>query len=80
MLMNVLTKSNVHFKLNIKHLSSSQNEFASSKSMQNFLKMFNDVFKIADVQKLKSATSAKNFEKTFESVTSKSNVHVNAFI
>ena len=80
MLMNVLTKSNAHFKLNIKHLSSSQNELASSKSMQNFLKMFDDVFKIADVQRLKSATSARNFKKTLESVTSKSNVHANAFI
>ena len=80
MFMNVLTKSNAHFKLNIKHLSSSQNEFASSKSMQNSLKMSDDVFKIADVQKLKSATSARNFEKTFESVTSRSSAHVNAFI
>ena len=80
MFMNVSTKSNAHFKLNIKHLSSSQNELTSSKSMQNSLKMFNDVFKIADVQKLKSATNAKDFEKTFKSVTLKLNIHVNAFI
>ena len=80
MLMNVSTKSNAHFKLNIKHLSLSQNELTSSKSMQNSLKMFNNVFKIADIQKLKSATSARNFKKTFESVTSKSNVYANAFI
>ena len=78
--MNVLMKSNVYFKLNIKHLSSSQNEFASSKSMQNSLKMSDDVFKIADVQKLKFATNAKNFEKMFENVTLRLNVHVNAFI
>ena len=78
--MNVLTRSNAHFKLNIKHLSSSQNEFASSKSMQNSLKMFDDVFKITDVQKLKSATSAKDFEEMFENVTSRLNVYVNAFI
>ena len=80
MLINVLTRSNIHFKLNIKHLSSSQNEFASSKNMQNFLKMSDDVFKIINVQKLKSATNARNSEKTFESVTSKSNAYVNAFI
>ena len=80
MFMNVLTKSNVHFKLNIKHLSSSQNELASSKNMQNFLKMFDDVFKITDVQKLKFAMSARNFEKTFENVTSRLNAHANAFI
>ena len=42
--------------------------------------MSDDVFKIADVQKLKSATSARSSEKTFESVTSKSSVYVNAFI
>ena len=78
--MNVSTRSNAHFKLNIKHLSSSQNELASSKNMQNSLKMSDDVFKITNVQKLKSATNAKDSEKMFESVTSRSNVHVNAFI
>ena len=78
--MNVLTKSNIHFNLNIKHLSSSQNEFTSSKSMQNSLKMFVDVFKITNVQKFKSATNAKDFIKTFENVMSKSNVHINVFI
>ena len=76
----MLTRLNAHFKLNIKHLSSSQNEFTLSKSMQNSLKMFNDVFKIADVQKLKSATRARNFIKTFESVMSKLSAHINVFI
>ena len=80
MFMNVSMKSNAHFKLNIKHLSSSQNKFASSKSMQNSLKMSDVVFKIVDVQKLKSATSARNFIKTFENVMSRLNVHTNAFI
>ena len=80
MLMNVLTRSNAHFKLNIKYLSLSQNRLTSSKNMQNFLKMFDDVFKIADVQKLKSATSVRNSEETFKNVTSRLNVHVNAFI
>ena len=73
-------KLNVHFKLKLKHLSSSQNELASSKNMQNFLKMSDDVFKETDVQKLKSATSAKNFKETFKSVTLKLNVHANVFI
>ena len=80
MFMNMSTRSNAHFKLNIKHLSSSQNEFASSKNIQNSLKIFDDVFKITDVQRLKSAINVKNFEETFESVTSRSNVYVNAFI
>ena len=80
MLMNVSTKSNVHFELNIKHLSSSQNELTSLKSMQNFLKMSDNVFKIINVQKLKSATSARSSEKTLKSVTSKLNIHVNVFI
>ena len=80
MLINVLTKLNARFKLNIKHLSSSQNEFASSKSMQNSLKMFDDVFKITDIQKLEFTTNAKNFEETFKNVTLKLNIHVNAFI
>ena len=73
-------KLNAHFKLNIKHLSSSQNKLASSKNMQNFLKMSDDVFKITDVQRLKSATSAKIFIKTLKSVMSRSNAYVNAFI
>ena len=80
MFMNVLTKLNIHFKLNIKHLLSSQNEFTLSKNMQNFLKMFNDAFKIINVSKLEFATSARNFIKTFENVMSKLNVHANAFI
>ena len=78
--MNMSTKSNAHFKLIIKHLSSSQNESALLKSMQNFIKMFDDVFKITNVQKFKSATSARDFIKTFESVMSKLNVYINAFI
>ena len=78
--MNMSMKSNAHFKLNIKYLSSSQNKLTSSKNMQNFLKMSDDMFKIADVQKLKSATNAKNSEKTLENVTSRLNVHINVFI
>ena len=77
---NVLMRSNAHLKLNIKHLSSSQNELALSKSMQNFLKMSDDVFKIADVQKLKFAMSAKNSEKTLENVMIRLSAYVNAFI
>ena len=42
--------------------------------------MSDDAFKIADVLKLKFATSARNFIKTFENMMLKSNVHVNAFI
>ena len=80
MLMNVSTKLNVHFKLNIKHLSSSQNEFASLKSMRNLKKMFDDAFKITNVSRLKSATSARDFIKTLESVMSRLNIYVNAFI
>ena len=80
MLINVSTRSNAHFKLNIKHLSLSQNELTSLKSMQNSLKMSDDVFKITDVQRLKSATSARNFKETFESVMLRLNAHVNAFI
>ena len=80
MFMNVLTKLNAHFKLNIKHLSSSQNELASSKNMRNSEKMFDDAFKIINVSRLKSATSARNFIKTFKNVMSKLNVYVNAFI
>ena len=80
MFMNVLTRSNVHFKLNIKHLSSSQNELTSLKNMRNSLKMSDDMFKIIDVQKLKSAINAKDFIKTFKSVMSRLNAHVNVFI
>ena len=78
--MNVLMRSNAHFKLNIKHLSSSQNELASSKNVQNFLRIFDDMFKITDVLRLKFATSAKDSIKTFENMMLKSNAHVNAFI
>ena len=80
MFMNISTKLNVYFKLNIKHLSLSQNEFTSSKNMQNSLKMFDDVFKIINIQKLKFATSTKSSEKTLESVMSKSNIYINIFI
>ena len=80
MFMNVSIRSNAHFKLNIKHLSSLQNELMSLKNMQNSLKISDDVFKITDVQKLKFATNAKDSEKTFENVTSKLSVYVNAFI
>ena len=80
MFIKVLTKSNAHFELNIKHFSLSQYELALLKSMQNFLKMFDDVFKIIDVQKLESATSARNFIKTLENIILRLSVHVNAFI
>ena len=80
MLINVLMKSYLYFELNIKYLSLSQNELALSKNMQNSLKISDNIFKIADVQKLKFATSARDFIKTFKSVMSKSNAHVNAFI
>ena len=80
MLINVSTKSNTHFELNIKHLSSSQNKLILSKSMQNFLKISELVFKIADIQKIKSATSARSFIKTLENVMSRLNTHSNAFI
>ena len=78
--MNVSTRSNIHFKLNIKHLSSSQNKSTSSKSMRNSLKISDDVIKIADIEKLKSATSARSSIKTLENIISKSNIYVNAFI
>ena len=42
--------------------------------------MFNNIFEIINIQKIEFATSAKDFKKTLESVTSKSNAHVNAFI
>ena len=42
--------------------------------------MSDNVFKITDVQKLKSATSARDFIKTFENIMLKSSVYVNAFI
>ena len=42
--------------------------------------MSDDVFKIADVQKLKSAINARNFIKTLKDIISRINVHVNAFI
>ena len=80
MFMNVSTRLNAHFKLNIKHLSSSQNKFISLKSMQNSLKMFDVMFKIIDVQKFEFATSARNFIKMLENVMSRLNAHVNAFI
>ena len=48
--------------------------------MQKFLKMFDDVFKIANVQKLKFAISVRNFIKTLKSIMLKLNVYANAFI
>ena len=42
--------------------------------------MSDDVFKIINIQKLKSATSVRSFEKTFKNVTLRLNVYVNVFI
>ena len=80
MFMNVLTKLNAYFNLNIKYLSSSQNKFALSKSIQNSSKIFDDIFKRINVQRFKFTTNVKDFIKTFESTMSKLNVYINAFI
>ena len=42
--------------------------------MRNFLKIFNNAFEITNVQKLKSASSARNLKKIFENATIKSDV------
>ena len=44
-----------------------------SKSIRNSLKIFNDAFKIADVQKFKFALNAKNLKKMLKNATMKSN-------
>ena len=59
--------------LNIKLLSLLQSKLALSKNMRNFLKIFDDVFKITDVQKFESALSAKNLKKLLKSASMKSN-------
>ena len=60
--------------LNIKFLSLLQNKFVLSKSMRNFLKIFDDAFEITDVRKLNFASSAKNLKKIFKNATMKSDV------
>ena len=60
--------------LNIKLLLSLQSKFTLSKNVRDFSKIFNDTFKIINVQKLDSASSAKNSKKMFENATMKSNV------
>ena len=42
--------------------------------MRNFLKIFDDVFKITDVQKFKFALNAKDLKKMFKDASMRSNV------
>ena len=60
--------------LNIKLLPSLQSKLALSKNMRNFSEIFNDVFKITNVQKFESASSARNLKKMFENASMKLNV------
>ena len=60
--------------LNIKLLSSLQNKLTLSKNMRNFLKIFDDVFEITDVQKFEFALSAKNSKEMFKNASMKLNV------
>ena len=60
--------------LNIKLLPSLQSKFTLSKNMRNSSKIFDDVFKITNVQKFEFALSAKNLKEMFESASIKSNV------
>ena len=60
--------------LNIKLLSSLQNKFTLSKNMRNSLKIFNDVFKITNVQKFESASNVKDSKEIFENASMKLNV------
>ena len=60
--------------LNIKFLSSLQSKLALSINMRNSERIFNDVFKLANVSRLKSVLSAKNFIKMFENASIKLSV------
>ena len=60
--------------LNIKFLSSLQSKFALSKNMRDFSKIFNNAFKITNVRKLNSASSARNLKKMFKNATMRLNV------
>ena len=60
--------------LNIKFLSSLQNKLALSKNMRNSLKIFNDAFKITDVQKFNFVSNARNLKEMFENVMIRLNV------
>ena len=59
--------------LNIKLLSSLQNKLALSKSMRNFSKISDDVFKITDVQRFEFTSNAKNSKKMLENASMKLN-------
>ena len=60
--------------LNIKFLSLLQSKFTLSKNIRDFLKIFDDVFKITNVRKFDSALNAKNLKKIFENATMRSDV------
>ena len=60
--------------LNIKFLLSLQNKFALSKNMRDSLKIFNNVFKIINVQKFEFALNARNLKKKFENALIKLNI------
>ena len=60
--------------LNIKLLPSLQSKLALLKNMRNFLKIFNDAFKITNVWKLDFASNAKNSKEMFKNATMRSNV------
>ena len=60
--------------LNIKLLSLLQNKFTLSKNIRDSSKIFNDVFKITNVQKFKFALSAKSSKKIFKHASIKLNI------
>ena len=60
--------------LNIKLFLSLQSKFTLLKNMRNFSKIFNDIFKIINIQKFDFASNAKDLKKIFENATMKSNV------
>ena len=59
--------------LDIEFLSSLQSKLALSINMRDSKRMFNNAFELIDVQKLKSALSARAFTKIFESASTRSN-------
>ena len=60
--------------LNIKFLSSLQSKLALLINMRNSEKIFNDAFKLINVQRLKFVLNAKNFMKMFESASTRLSV------
>ena len=60
--------------LNVKLLSLLQSKFTLSKSMRNFLRIFNDAFKITNVRKLNSASNVRNLKKMFKNAMMRLNV------